>query len=393
MDGQDQGTEPDPASVGLSAFVSRGRGGAPYGLPLPLPGVHGLELPPRSYDSRMDQAESAQTISPGVRAGRSSILRQWRRLTRHAANRRTLIGCSGGADSSALAVVLASARCDVVVAHVVHDMRPRSEALADRDAVRSLAGSLGVEFVEMDISGSCARGNRERAARVARYLALTDCARGAACGFIATGHHADDQAETVLMALLRGAGPAGLRGIAPSRSLDDALTLIRPMLRVTRADAQAICREAGVSWRDDATNLDTTRLRAAIRHTVLPTLASLRPQAVAKLAESADVAREVANLIETHAQRVWREGTDLPAGGRAWSRPALAAVDPVVIGEFLRLAVCRLAEHRRLDRLSRSVRTSVVRVIRSGPSHQAIVVAGGVRIEIEPRRIIISRKE
>src|SRR5262249_13089156 len=148
---------------------------------------------------------------PTVRA----ITRSWRSLTGgtsrgHDRARRTLIACSGGGDSCGLALALAAAISNpadlLVIAHLVHDMRPESEPLAHRDAPRDLASALGLPFVERSIRVKTAGGNAEAVARRLRYQALAQLASEHGCPFIATAHHAQDQLETMLMALIRGSG-------------------------------------------------------------------------------------------------------------------------------------------------------------------------------------------
>ncbi|MBL8745089.1 MAG: tRNA lysidine(34) synthetase TilS, partial [Phycisphaerae bacterium] len=187
---------------------------------------------------------------------------QWRRLIGSGGSR-TLIACSGGADSTALLLALALASRELVVGHVLHDLRARADAEADRDFVRVLADRLGLPFVEAEVRVAACPGNAESNARRERYRSLARLASAHNCLFVATAHHADDQFETMLMALTRGCGPGGLRGIAPSRVLpesetDRVVTLIRPMLHVTRAEARAACASAGIAWREDRTNTDTS---------------------------------------------------------------------------------------------------------------------------------------
>jgi tRNA(Ile)-lysidine synthase len=173
----------------------------------------------------MALAPTIQRVSRRDRTVRT-VSRAWRELTGgltrgRDSQRRTLIACSGGADSSGLAIALASAvskpRMQFVVAHVVHDMRAEDEALADRDATKGLAARLGLEFVESRVRLRGLSGNAEAVARRLRYAALKQLAEDHGCGFIATAHQADDQLETMLMKLIRGAGPRGLAGVAPSR--------------------------------------------------------------------------------------------------------------------------------------------------------------------------------
>jgi tRNA(Ile)-lysidine synthase TilS/MesJ len=123
--------------------------------------------------------------------------------------RRTLIACSGGADSSGLVLGLAAAVSEpadlFVVAHIVHDMRTPREALADRDSARDLAATLGLPFAEdhIRVKGGNAEANRPPPP----LPGLAALAKTHGCPYIATAHHADDQLETILMGLLRGSGP------------------------------------------------------------------------------------------------------------------------------------------------------------------------------------------
>ncbi|MCC6970448.1 MAG: tRNA lysidine(34) synthetase TilS [Phycisphaerales bacterium] len=233
------------------------------------------------------------------------VIRRWRALSGGGRvrdpDRRTLIACSAGADSSALALCLAAAGSNLVVAHILHDLRPALEATADLEAARSLASRLSLQFASASVSCKSKGGNLEAVARRERYAALVALAREHACPFIATAHHADDQLETLLMRLIRGSGPRGLSGIAPKRRLAPGITLIRPMLDITRIDAEAICRDAGVSWTTDATNTDRTRLRAALRHDVVPALRSIAPSIATTAGRVAAVQREIAHELEREA--------------------------------------------------------------------------------------------
>lgn len=276
----------------------------------------------------------------------------------------TLIACSGGADSAALLIGLACSGIPCIAGHVVHDMRPRAEALADRDAVRALAERLNVRFLEA--TAAVGGGNVEAAARATRYAALRDMAAQAGVSIVATGHHADDQFETMVLALMRGAGPRGLAGVAPARLIGEAgcgdisgeaVRLVRPMLGLTRSEAEAICRAAGYPWRDDRTNLDTGRARAALRHGPLAALRGLRPGAAPRASEAADLLRDAAGLIEDRVEDVF--GAQF-----VWPRDALRAEREIVVGAGLRRAALRLAQGAGADDLPRRKVASVVRAIR-----------------------------
>lgn len=245
------------------------------------------------------------------------VIRRWRALSGGGRvrdpERRTLIACSAGADSSTLALCLAAAGNNLVVAHILHDLRPEDDAAADLEAARSLAFGLSLPFASTSVSCKSKGGNLEAVARRERYAALVALAREHACPFIATAHHADDQLETLLMRLIRGSGPRGLSGIAPKRRLAPGVTLIRPMLDITRADAEAICRDAGVSWATDATNSDRTRLRAALRHDIVPALRRIAPSIATTAGRVAAVQREIARELERAAAVLVSHASDRPS--------------------------------------------------------------------------------
>lgn len=259
------------------------------------------------------------------------------------ADRPTLVACSAGVDSSALAIALAGVRPSPVVGHVVHDLRDRAASLADRDAAVRLAERLGLRFVEAESPIRAVGGNLEGAARRARYAALTEMATRNDCRHIATAHHADDQLETVLMRLLRGSGPRGLGGVMPVRRLgpgENALTIVRPMLMMGRETAVNICRWFGWEWTEDASNRDESFIRNAIRARVIPELKALRPDAAERAAVTAGVCRLAAEAIEERARLVLVRatlGVDDAGAGRTLDRAALAREPLAVRCEALRV--------------------------------------------------------
>lgn len=318
-----------------------------------------------------------------------TVLRSWREMVPRGG--RTLVACSGGADSTALVLMLAAATNELVVGHVVHDMRPAEEALADRDAVRGLAERCGVGFAEASVQVPRGRGagNVEAVARHLRYGALARLAIECGCGFVATGHHADDQLESVLMALVRGAGSAGLRGLAPSRALGErrgrGVTLVRPMLGVTHAENEALCRRLGVMWREDATNADTSRLRAALRTKVLPVLEEIRPGASKRASRAAGAARVAHDLLRREAESLVRAGERERRSGEecvTWRRSAMRAVDEVLIGETIRLCLRRCGG-RGLDALGTGTLARIATAVRAKSGEpKRFDLAGGGSVEV-----------
>lgn len=185
-----------------------------------------------------------------------------------------LVACSGGADSMALLHAVCAAGHPCIAAHFDHGLRG-AESAADRDMVAAFAAAhdLPFEAAAWEAPGAGDGESVEMAARRARYGFLCATARARRCAAILTAHHADDQAETVLMRLLRGTSPDGL-GAIPPMALRDGVLVLRPFLALSRAAIAAYGAEHGVPYREDATNADTSIPRNRIRHDLLPKLAA-----------------------------------------------------------------------------------------------------------------------
>jgi tRNA(Ile)-lysidine synthase len=193
----------------------------------------------------------------------------------------TAVSCavSGGADSLTLLVLAVEAGCDVTAIHVDHGLRPGSGDEAE--VVRSAADRFGAAFRGVRVA--VAPGpNLEARARAARYAGLP--------ADVLTGHTADDQAETTLLNLLRGAGLAGLAGMDPVR---------RPLRRLRRHETRALCDTLGLAPVQDPTNLDATLRRNRVRHELLPLLDDIAERDVVPvLARQADLARDDVALLD-----------------------------------------------------------------------------------------------
>jgi len=181
---------------------------------------------------------------------------------------------------------------EMIAAHVDHGHRAGTEL--HRDDAATFAAWLGVGFVERRLALAPGADFESRARR-ARYTALVEMARAQGCTHVATAHTADDQAETLLLRLLRGAGPDALAGIRVRRD-DLALPLVRPLLLTRRADLAAIAALLAVPYRDDPTNEDQGPSRNRLRHQVIPALEAAFPGATAGLARSAHAAALRADL-------------------------------------------------------------------------------------------------
>ena len=205
------------------------------------------------------------------------------------------IGVSGGADSVALLRLLVELRAQLgvklFVLHFHHQLRG-ADADEDEMFVARLARDFGFEFVpgRADVAGEARRNgwNLEDAARRLRYQFFASIAASHDLGRVAVAHTANDQAETLLAHLLRGTGPAGLAGIYPV-----AGPIIRPLLDIGRDELREYLLRLNQAWREDATNQDTSRTRARIRHKLLPLLqAEFDPASVTRLGRLAGLARE-----------------------------------------------------------------------------------------------------
>lgn len=189
---------------------------------------------------------------------------------------KALVACSGGADSSALAAASVQVGLRCVIGHIDHGLRPDSASDADR--VRELARRLGVPFLTFRIQNlNTKRLGLEAAAREGRYAALEQLARQASAPVVATAHTRRDQAETLLLRLIRGAGPAALSGIRRRRPLGPGIDLVRPLLDVPRAATEAYCAAHGIEYLADPHNLDPARARAQLR-ALWPALLALNPR-------------------------------------------------------------------------------------------------------------------
>jgi tRNA(Ile)-lysidine synthase len=240
---------------------------------------------------------------------------RWRDLT-------VLVAVSGGADSVALARALNQLRTAgegrLVLAHYNHNLRgPESDA--DQQFVEAMARELGVEIIVRSaphVLSPSARLASEESLRGVRYEFLAQAANQYGARYVATAHTADDQVETVLFNILRGTGLAGLAGIPRIRPLNEAVTLVRPLLTVTRAEVLDYLRHIDKTYRVDGTNEATSYTRNRIRHELLPLLEqTYNPRvrdAITRLAQIADEADEFVHCeARQHLSRICKR---IPGG-------------------------------------------------------------------------------
>jgi tRNA(Ile)-lysidine synthase len=250
------------------------------------------------------QRRPATWISSRISHFSQSLLREWKRLDLPRTNNSLVVGVSGGADSVALLLaldeLLGSGRLDlkILVTHVNHRLRGK---VSDADArwVASLTKHLGyaVAVASVDVRKLAAKtgDNLEQAARRARYEFLARKALTRRAKVILTAHTLDDQAETVLLNLLRGSGAQGLAGVEPVRpiSTDSDVLLARPLLSwARRRETENYCRQRGVEFRSDEMNLDERFARVRVRQQLLPLMETFNPKLVEALVRTAELLRE-----------------------------------------------------------------------------------------------------
>ena len=259
-----------------------------------------------------------------------------------------LVAVSGGSDSVALLDVLGVLReslgLTLTVVHVHHGLRP--EADAEAEGVRRLCERLGVacHVERVTVRRAPPWDGLEAESRRARHATLERVARVIGAARIATGHTADDQAETVLMRLLQGAGPRGLGGIAPVRGL-----LIRPLIETRRPAIEEYLGGRGLTWAEDPSNRDVRFLRNRIRHDLLPFMAELTGASVVDaLGRSAAAARAVVADLEERARAELAHLAIRDGAGWSLDVGALAERPIELAAEVLRQAAALLGETRPL---------------------------------------------
>ncbi len=238
---------------------------------------------------------------------------------------RIVLAVSGGADSTALLFTIVSLKnqgvlsSDVICAHINHQLRD-ADADGDEDFVVILARDLQLPVTtgRVDVRGF-ARENKlsiETAARQLRIDNLLDIAKENNCGWIATAHHKNDNAETVLHRFVRGTGFRGLAGIWPARIVAQDIRFARPLLCVTRNEIIEYLQKRNLKWRTDHTNADCTYTRNFIRHRLLPELQKdCTGSLVEQLSILAASARKLHSRVCNYAEKVWLGLTDCSDDG------------------------------------------------------------------------------
>jgi len=312
---------------------------------------------------------------------------------------RLIVAASGGPDSLALLHALHALkrplRLDLRAAHFDH--RLRRESRADADFVRGFAESIGVPAIEgggdVDAFRRARRLSLEDAARRLRYEFLAKAASETGADAVVLGHTADDQAETVLMRILRGTGLDGLGAMSPMSAATwggRRVNLFRPLLGVSKAETLAYCADNGLNPRVDESNLSTEMTRNRARLELLPILETYNPAAKSALNRLAKSARLDMSFIRRQAELAAERVVARRDDGVSLDRAAFAELHPAIQRHTLRLAAQTAAG----DRADLSeVHVEAMLAVMSGPAGRGIDLPRGVRFETDYRRAHMRRAD
>jgi len=306
---------------------------------------------------------------------------------------RILLAVSGGADSVAMAAALHRLRqagrlgCEFVIGHINHSLRG-AESDADEAFVCALGKSLRVEVVTCTVDvGAYAKAHRlsiETAGRTLRLKALAAMARDNNCSVVATAHHADDQAETLVHRLMRGTGLRGLCGIRPL-TRHEGVRFVRPLLTLRRAEIMAYCQTGGLSWREDASNRSCAFTRNRIRHRLMPELERQMTDAAGMLTRLAAVCCAAQQRIETAANGV----TSVAGQGVvSMDRGRFVEQSPWVQAELLGWAVQTVGGGLR-DMTSRHYQAVMAQAAAAG--NTKIIWPGDISVAVSQQGIVLSK--
>lgn len=258
-----------------------------------------------------------------------------------------VVGVSGGADSVCLLHLLVGLRerLDIIihVAHLNHLLRG-AESEGDARYVSRLARKLEVsatiESRDVKAYQAAHRLSLEDAARQVRYRFFAEVTESVRADRVAVGHTADDQVETILMHLVRGAGPTGLLGMRPLSVWTSpglaGLTVIRPLLAVSRADTHSYCRQRRLSPRADSSNLSLSPFRNRIRQELMPLLQAYNPRIGDALIRTSDTLATELSFIEECVSEVWPKVATEEDGAIVLDRDLVVSLHPAVQRHLLR---------------------------------------------------------
>lgn len=303
---------------------------------------------------------------------------------------RVLVGLSGGPDSVCLLAILHRLKPEFSIhlsaAYIDHGLRP-DEIPYEIEFCRDLCSSIDIPFTTRPIDVKShmkeKKLNKQEAARELRYKILHEIAAQKAANKIALGHNADDQAETIIMRLLRGAGPSGLSGIPPIRTQKSVLSIqkvdiIRPLIEIERHEIENFLETEGIGFIIDSSNLRREYLRNKIRHLIIPEARKLNMDVVKTISRTADIFRDEERyfeiLVTKTLMKLITRKTDNTI--ELFLAP-LEAMDTVILRRVLRRAI---DETKGLRGISFIHIEDIMSLIKSGKSGDRIYLPKDIRV-------------
>lgn len=313
--------------------------------------------------------------------------------------RRFLVAFSGGLDSTALLrlAALFVPNRQLAAAHLNHRLRGQA-AEADQLLAETTAAGLGLTCLSDSRDVTALAKNRrkgtEEAARQARYDFLAQAAEIWGADYILTAHQADDQAETMLMNFIKGAGAGGLAGIPRRRSTEAGTIILRPLLPFSRAELQTWLTDNGYSWAEDLSNEDVRYRRNAVRSEIIPRLKELNPCLIEALGRTSGILRDEESFWRKHLEKLWSEAAAEPAdngGPIIFKRTVLAALTVAEQRRLIYEALLIIWRRRPLspEPLTFAGVETVLGMLRL-PRHAGLDLPGGLRAEVGPETLIIA---
>ncbi len=309
-----------------------------------------------------------------------------------------LVAVSGGPDSVCLLHVLSELQPELGislhVAHLDHQLRG-DDSRADARYVRELAGefNLPVTIDEYDVKEyqSTHHLTLEEAARAVRYTFLSNVARVIGARQIAVGHTLDDHIETILMHIIRGTGTRGLRGLLPVTRLNlkpeiVSLTVVRPLLNISRMETADYCSRHNLYPRLDASNLSLKPLRNRLRHELLPLLNSYNPQIAGALLRTARITGDEVEFLDAECARIWHSLAREDNSAIIFSKKELMALHPALMRNLLRLAIEKLLGNLK-DIENRHIEEIINMLTR--PAGRTINLPGGLIFTVDYDRYLL----
>ena len=316
-------------------------------------------------------------------------LRASLRLLGVSSGAQVVVGVSGGADSIALADALSREHDGTLtIAHLNHLLRA-DESDADAQFVERFARSLNIqsvtECINVAATASATGRNLEAVAREIRYDFLGRVAVAAGAHFVTTAHTRDDQIETIFMRLIRGTGPDGLRGIYPSRPLGEEVSLVRPLLDVSRAEILDHCEQRKLSFRSDSSNADLELMRNRVRAELLPNIRSANPRLDEALLRIAALVAEDDDKLTEDAQAVFERALD---SDDSLKLGALRGSHVAIRRRVLRLWLRNARGH--LQRIDGVHLAAVEKLMLEGENGKRVELPGGLAVVKQHQSLVIA---